>query len=148
LAQKEHQTPFRAAAARVNLSYMMVCGAVALILMSTAPYFVYRIAAIDAIFTELLTWFIVGQSAPVLFGATGLLMYAVERAAFYDVLQGITGALFLIGLYLLDPIASLPVAQTLVAAQLAQAAICAILLTQCGVWPGLTSLLHKEIKLF
>ena len=148
LARAEQQIPFRAAAARVNLSYMMVCGAVGLIVISLAPYFVQKAGEIDPVFSDVLLWLVVGQSAPVLFGATGLLMQAVERGAFYDVLLAITAGLFFAGLWLLDPAEAVSIAQTFAAAQLAQAAICALLLTQCGVWPGLTALFHKEIKLF
>jgi hypothetical protein len=148
LARAEQQIPFRAAAARVNLSYMMVCGAVGLIVISLAPYLVQKAGEVDPVFSDVLLWLVVGQSAPVLFGATGLLMQAVERGAFYDVLIAITAGLFFAGLWLLNPADSILIAQTFAAAQLAQAAICALLLTQCGVWPGLTALFHKEIKLF
>lgn len=148
LARAEHQDPFRAAAARVNLGYMMVCGAVALIVISFAPYVMRRAGILDPALENTLIWLVLGQSAPVLFGATGLLMYAVERGAFCDLLLGITGIMFLAGLLALHPQDGLLVAQMFAAAQLAHAAICAVLLTQSGVWPGLTALFHTEIKLF
>ncbi len=56
--------------------------------------------------------------------------------------------LFLAGIWMLNPQDGVLIAQTFAAAQLAQAAICALLLTQCGIWPGLTALFYKEIKLF
>ncbi len=147
-AQAEQQSAFRAAAARVNLSYMMVCGGVALMVMSIAPYLVKRAGGLDSAFDDILIWLVIGQSAPVLFGATSLLMQAVERGVFYDLLLGVTAMLFLAGIWMLNPQDGVLIAQTFAAAQLAQAAICALLLTQCGVWPGLTALFHKEIKLF
>lgn len=148
LARAENQQLFRAAAARINLGYMMVCGAVALIVLSLTPVLAQVVGIADPAFDHILIWLVLGQSAPALFGATGLLMYAVERGTFDDLLLGITGAMFLAGIWTLNPQDGLLVAQTFAAAQLAHAAIGALLLTQCGVWPGLTALFHKEIKLF
>lgn len=148
LAQAEPQNAFRAAAARVNLSYMMVCGAVSVIVLGVLPYLVGDTDIMDPSFDRVLLWFVIGQSAPVLFGATHLLMNAVERGAFYDLLLGVTAVLFLAATLLLQPQDGLAVAQIFVAAQMAHASICALLLTQCGVWPGLTALFQKEIKLF
>lgn len=147
LVQTENHSLFRAAAARVNLGYMIVCGAVALIVLSMVPL-VERTGSLHPSFEQILLWMVIGQSAPVLFGATGLLMQAVERGAFCDLLLGVTAILFLVGIWLLEPQDGLLITQILVAAQLSHAAICALLLTQCGVWPGFTALFHKEIKLY
>ncbi|MEH6644377.1 hypothetical protein [Sulfitobacter sp.] len=148
LAQAQEQSGFQSAAARVNLSYLMVCGAMALFVMVGAPNLAVILGTPKGLYSEILVWLVVGQSAPVLFGATGLLMHAVERGAFYDMLLGLTALLFLAATVLFDVRDGVMVAQALVAAQMTQAGLCALLLTQCGVWPGLTSLLHKEIKLF
>lgn len=148
LSQEERQSPFQAAAARINLGYLMICGAIALIVFRGGPYVVTSFGANDASTTDMLQWLVIGQAAPVLFGATGLLMRVLERNAFYDVLRGLTSALFLVGVIVLDTPDGIMVAQTFAAAQLTLAAICALLLTQCGIWPGLTALFHKEIKLF
>lgn len=149
LAIAPDQLRFQAAAARVNLGYLMVCGAVALFVMVSAPWAAKLLDLPLATFDEILVWLVIGQSAPVLFGATALLMHAVERGAFYDLLLGLTAVLFLVGVLLVpDARDGELIALTLAAAQLTQAALCALLLTQSGVWPGLTALFHKEIKLF
>ena len=148
LARQETDTGFQAAAARVNLAYLMICGAVALCVLVSAPWIAAGLDLPQDAFAAILLWLVIGQSGPVLFGATGLLMRAVDRGTFHDVLMGLTALLFLAGIGTLGERGGVPVAQTLAAAQLTHAALCALLLTQSGVWPGLTALFHKEIKLF
>ncbi|MEH6737243.1 MAG: hypothetical protein V7695_01695 [Sulfitobacter sp.] len=145
LASTQEQTPFRAAAARVNLGYLMISGAMALFVISGGSYLA---TALEPEFREILIWLVIGQSAPVLFGATGLLMRIVDRGTFYDVLGGITATMFLAGIFLLRATDGVDVALTFAVSQLTLAAVSALLLTQCGIWPGLTALFHKQIKLF
>jgi hypothetical protein len=139
------QLSLQAAAARVNLGYLMVSGAMALIVITTA---LHLINPVGPKFGEILVWLVIGQSGPVIFGATGLLMRVVERGAFYEVLSGITSVLFVTGALLLGAKDGVVVAQIFAAAQLTLAAICALLLTQCGIWPGITALFHSRIRLF
>lgn len=148
LAGSHQRAGFQAAAARVNLGYMMVCGALALLILAIAPYLAIRFAALDPEFEALLIWFLVGQSAPVLFGATALLMHSVERGVFYDLLSCVTAVMFLCTVMFSGMFDGVLIAQTLAVAQLTHAGICAALLTQAGIWPGLTAVFHKEIKLF
>jgi hypothetical protein len=148
MARATGQSRFQAAAARVNLGYMMICGAMALIVIGLTPLLLEMLQQADPEFSEILIWLVIGQSAPVFFGATGLLMHALDRAAFNDLLHGVTMLFFLLGIFTVTAQETVPIAQTFAAAQLAHGAICAVLLTQSGVWPGLTALFHKEIKLF
>ncbi len=148
LAHAERQMPFRAAAARVNLGYMMICGGIAIMIAAAAPRLFSMFSSSDQAFRDVLLWLVIGQAAPVFFGATGLLMRVVDRGAFDDLLRGVTAALYLVSVVSLGRTDAVYLAQMLAAAQLAQAAVCALLLTQCGIWPGLTALLNKEIKLF
>ena len=148
LAQIRDKSRFQSAAARVNICYLLVCGAMGVFVIVGAPSCAIILGIQATPFSAILTWLVIGQSAPVLFGATSLLMHAVERGAFSDSLLGLTSLLFLIAVATSDMRDGVVIAQTLVAAQLTQAGLCALLLTQCGVWPGATSLLHKEIKLF
>ena len=148
LSRSSQQLPFQAAAARVNLGYLMICGAVSLAVVEVTPHVAKVFGEADPALKSVLIWLIVGQSAPVFFGATGLLMRVVERGAFYALLRGITAGLFVVGSVIVERIDAVIVAQTFAASQLTLAATCALLLTQCGIWPGLTALFHKEIKLF
>ena len=148
LSQGAQQNLFQGAAARINLGYLMVCSAVGLMVLTVGPRLVGGLGSVDPAFGSLLLWLVVGQSAPILFGATGLLMQVVDRSAFYTVLSGVTAAMFWVAAALSIERQGVEIAQILAAAQLTHAAICAGLLTQCGVWPGLTALFHKEIRLF
>ena len=56
--------------------------------------------------------------------------------------------MFLVGIVLLGARDGIDVAQTFAVSQLTLAAVSALLLTQCGIWPGLTALFHNQIKLY
>jgi hypothetical protein len=127
---------------------MMVGGATSVIVIGAGTYIFESFFAHGRGHTEILLWLVIGQSAPVLFGATSLLMHAVDRGAFHEVLIGLTAAFFLAGILISGADNAVLIAQTFAAAQLTQSALCAVLLTHCGVWPGLTALLHRDIKLF
>lgn len=148
LARTMKLRSFQAAAARVNLGSMMICGSVTLLVLLLAPCFDVILGNQYPEFIKVLIWLVVGSSAPVLFGATHLLMNALDRGAFYDLLSMLTALLILISLAALPELDGVMIAQIVAAAQLSHAGICALLLTQSGVWPGLTALFHKEMKLF
>ncbi|MEP1767135.1 MAG: hypothetical protein ABJJ53_10930 [Sulfitobacter sp.] len=140
--------PFQAAAARINLGYLLICGAVALVVVSCAGYVSAALGIGNQNFIDVLRWLVLGQCASILFGATSLLMRVVERGRFYDMLQSVTAGLFLIAVAGLNASSPVLIAQALAVSQLTLAAACALLLTQSGIWPGLTALFHKDITLF
>lgn len=148
LAQTAERRLFQAAAARVNLGYLMVCGSIGLLVLLMAPRLEGMLGAQYQEFSGVLIWLLVGNSAPVLFGATRLLMTALGRGAFLDLLSGVTSILILVSLVALPNLDGVLIAQIVAAAQLSHAGICALLLTQSGVWPGLTALFHREMRLF
>ena len=143
-----NQSLFQAAAARVNLGYLIISGSLALFVLLLAPRVAGSVGIAGDRLKEILVWMLIGQISPILFGATRMLMQVMDRRVFYNLLTLVTTVLFLVGVALMPDRSAVFVAQALAAAQLAQSAVCALLLTQCGVWPGLTALLHKEIKLF
>lgn len=98
-------------------------------------------------FKEVLVWLLLAQSTPILFGATPILMRAVGRETFYEVLLGISAAFFLAATLILNTHEGVSIAQIYATSQLTVAAASALLLTQYGIWPGLTALFHKRIKL-
>jgi hypothetical protein len=148
LIAEQIQLPFNAAAARINLGYLLVCGGTILLILNSGPYIASFLEISDPLFYEVLTWLLIGQAAPVLFGATNLFMHVLGRAAFYGIISGVTSLLFILCVLSTGAKDGVIVAQTFAAAQLTLAAICALLLTQSGVWPGLTALFQKKIRLF
>lgn len=149
----ETGTPaFRAAAARFNLGIVLISGAIAVLLLWAGPPVLTALGVpLPGLAENLLTWLLLGQSAPVLFGATTVIMRASGRGSFVGLSRligaGLFGSSVLWAGLVVGMIEPLFMAQALVASQLAQAALCAILLTQAGVWPGLTALLHPQIRL-
>lgn len=148
LSQSDNPVHLQAAAARVNLGYLMVCGATALLVLNFAPYLSAFLGDVAPAFSTILTWLVIGQSAPILFGATSLLMHVSERGLIYRLIHGATACFFVGSILAIGEGSAIIVAQSLAAAQLTHAAICAAVLVKHGVWPGLTALFHKEIKLF
>ncbi len=148
LAEDELQAPFRAAAARVNLSYLMVSGALAIISLSVAHRVFGHLPELDASFGEVVIWLVVGQSTAVLFGASTLLMSSVGQRRLCDLIRIITLLVFLCCVWIVGPRTGVLIAQMLAVAKITHAAVCAIFLAKYGVWPGLTALFHKEIKIF
>ncbi|QUJ76310.1 hypothetical protein KDD17_15650 [Sulfitobacter albidus] len=136
----------QAIAARINLGYVLITGALGVLVLWLASQFLRGDQSV-----QVLHWLLLGQCAPLLFGATGLLMRAFGRDAIIPLLR-IGGALCLsvtiVSAHLLKgPADGLLLAQATAAVQLTIAATCALLLTQRGVWPGLTALAQPRIRL-
>ena len=93
-------------------------------------------------------WLIAGHSAAVLFGATSLLMGSVGEGRLCDLLRIIASFVFLSCVWILKPEDGILIAQMLAITQFTHAGICAIFLVRNGVWPGLTALFHREIRIF
>ncbi|KEJ91051.1 hypothetical protein [Sulfitobacter donghicola] len=144
LTMQNDYLQFQSAAARVNLAFLMVSGGVAMLVLTIAPELNF---SQTGEFKEVLVWLLLAQSTPILFGATPILMRAVGRETFYEVLLGISAAFFLAATLILNTHEGVSIAQIYATSQLTVAAASALLLTQYGIWPGLTALFHKRIKL-
>lgn len=147
LADPEPSPAFQALAGRVNLGFMMIAGSLSLAMVWGTPFIAAQLGLPLAELREILVWLILGQCAPVFFGATRMMMHAVGRGAFVVMLEGFAVTCFLIALSVGDGSDPVFYAQAVAAAQLTQSGLSALLLTQCGVWPGLSALFHPTIRL-
>ncbi|MCX7565765.1 hypothetical protein OS189_05375 [Sulfitobacter sp. F26169L] len=148
LLEANKSIAFCAAAARVNLSYMMIAGAIGLLVVSGMTFLMHEFSIVNHGFEDAFLWMVVGQSSPVLFGATALLMKVFGREVVYTLFSHLTWVFFALCMLILKVDGPVQIAQLLATAQLTLAGVCAALLTQNGVWPGLTAVFHKKIRIF
>jgi hypothetical protein len=147
--QQRNRLQFITMAARLNLGFLLVGGSAGLAALTIGPYLASAFQLDGASFQTVLFWVVLGACAPVFFGATETLLLATKR-------QNITMMSNLVGvgiiasatLFAKQPDAFL-LAKWFAAVLLAKTGACALfLIRNAGVWPGLTALLLRQIRLF
>tara|TARA_R110002110_G_scaffold9922_6_gene48501 strand:+ start:12657 stop:13877 length:1221 start_codon:yes stop_codon:yes gene_type:complete len=144
----ENSQEFAAVAARTNLGFLLIGGSVSVAAISggaSIPMFF----GIDAeVFQNILFWLVAAEAAPVIFGATGLLLN-IAHCSRETILLSLFGALAVwSALIILDISNPRQLAQVFAYVQLLIAATSAFLLgLRFGIWPGLTAILFRQIKL-
>ncbi|QFT58384.1 hypothetical protein FIU94_06050 [Sulfitobacter sp. THAF37] len=139
---------FNNLAARLNLGMLLVGGGVGMGVIAFAPYFERVAGAPVAEFREVLPLLVMAQMGPALFGAADLLLERAgwQRDVFVTRTIGIVGVCALAAA--LDPDTGAALAQIVVGLHLALGAVMAsILAWRTGIWPGLTALLFRQIRL-
>ena len=138
---------FGGLAARTNLGFFLIGGGAATGLAVLGPLALPLFGDTFQAATSLLIWLTLGQAAPALFGATGMLMSMTDmerpRAILIWCALPLSAAALLYGAT--HSLHMLAVATALT--QLIFAAACAIALAQRhGILPGLTALLHPKLR--
>ena len=139
---------FVSGAARTNLGFLLIGGAATLAVFGFGVHVPQAFDLNPSHFHSILFWLTLAQAAPVLFGATGPLMNIAE-------MRGETIGLSLIGVVTVWSITVVfdlkdpqDLAQLYAYVQMAITAISAVILgLRFGIWPGLTALLFRQIKL-
>jgi hypothetical protein len=145
----ESQVKFIASAARLNLGLLLVGGGVALGVLSTAPNFSRLFGSRAATFREILIWVVVAQTAPAIFGAASAVLDIARHRREVAMIRmaGTLGFCMVVGLN--QPSTGYLLAQHYAAVQLSVCAMMAGLVAwRSGIWPGITAVLFKQIKLF
>lgn len=139
---------FVAAAARLNLGVLLVGGGAALGVLSAVPQLAGPLGLEAAPIRNILIWVVLGQAAPVFFGAVFLLLRVAgmrREGALLCLVGALSLGLSCLFLHTDDAI--------LFAQQYASVQICvglagaAFLAWRTGIWPGLTAVLFRQIKL-
>lgn len=150
LARKQrNKMQFITMAARLNLGFLLVGGGAGLAALTIGPYLASALRLDPASLQAVLIWVVLGACAPVFFGATETLFQATRRQGitFMSNLFGI-GVITCTALFASQPDATF-LAKWFAGAHLARSGICALILVRySGIWPGLTALLLRQIKLF
>lgn len=143
-----NQQNFVAVAARTNLGFLLIGGAASLAALSMGAYVPLLFNLDSAVFRSILLWLVTAEVAPVIFGATGLLLN-IAQCRRETILLSFAGVVAVwstaIIFELTDP---RDLAQLFAQVQMSIAAISAVFLgLRFGIWPGLTALLFRQIKL-
>lgn len=139
---------FVAAAARINLGCMLVGGGAALGMLSITPFVGTFLGITGDEFQPIVLWLIMGYAAPVAFGATGLLLGAAFMRRDAVVLTLLGCVVFAVAVSVQQVMTPVLLAQIFATAQLSVAGLGALLLVwRTGIWPGITALLFRQIKL-
>ena len=146
--RSKRETAIMASAARINLGFLFVGSSAMIAVLGLGALTSTALALQDPPFSSLLLWLVLGQGAPAIFGATHLFM---TRSGLQTAQAGITLAMLVVTACLLSALKDgnpSTVAATLALCQLARGAICALVLgAYRGIWPGLTAVLQRQLKL-
>lgn len=136
-----------ALAARLNLGLLLVGGGMAVVVLTTIDYIPAALGLALPGFNPVLAWLVLGASAPAFFGATGVLLSASHMNGHNTMMQLIGVVVFAVGAFALPPTATAFAqlyAFTMLAVGLLSAAS---LVKSVAIWPGLTAILLRQIKL-
>ena len=139
---------FVAIAARTNLGYLLIGGGASLFVLSAETYISIFFDLDRVIFRDILFWLLVAQASPVFFGATAMLL-DTTRSNMLTKSLALFGMLIFISSYALLEISEpKQFAQVFASSHVLIAAISAGYLGfRFGVWPGLTAVFFRQIKL-
>lgn len=146
--ESDERESFVAIAARTNLGYLLIGGGASLIVLSAETYVSTFFDLDRVIFSDILFWLLVAQASPVFFGATAMLL-DTTRSNMLTKSLALFGVLTFISSYvLLNIIEPKQFAQIFASSHILIAAISAGYLGfRFGVWPGLTAVFFRQIKL-
>ena len=135
--------------ARVNLGLMLVGGAAALLVLAVAEWLQSRALGDMIVRNDLVLWLLLGSCAPMIFGATRMLTSVTQMRRDAALLQ-LGGMLLFVGLLAVsEQVTLLALARSFGLMQIGTiAAISALLAYSEGVWPGLTALFFRQIRLW
>ncbi len=139
---------FCGSAARLNLGYLLIGGSGSLIAIGLSQTVSGNLVITQNGFDAVFFWLLLAQGGPMLFGATVGLMRVTGTSGTVVFLQFIA-ALSVCGSFYLGAIDSAAdLAKYFALAQLAISMVAALILgLQHGVWPGVTAIMHKQIRL-
>ncbi len=146
--QNHNKSAFITMAARINLGFLLVGGGLALLALMAGPYIQHWLALTGGPFSAVLGWTVLAASAPALFGATTLLLHTTQNARTKILIDSAAIVLLIGSAFISATPTALFAAKCLATIHLASAALAAIILARhAGIWPGLTALLLRQIRL-
>lgn len=151
LAQAYRRDPgaFRALAARLNLGVLLIGGAVALVTLAVVPVIDAGIWGGQRRLASIAPWLILAVAAPVVFGATDLLLGVAGAGKTLTSLRWCAVLGLICAAVIQDDLTEVGLAQTVAVSHLGFASVTALLLARrAGIWPGLTALFLHRIRLF
>ncbi|UWR15253.1 hypothetical protein [Sulfitobacter sp. M368] len=138
-----------ATAGRINLGSLLIGGASALMVLAAIPLVAQHFRLEDTDFRSIAMWIAFANFAPALLGATAVLLRAVGMQRELAWIQIFCSGLFCSALLLGSDKSGIDIAKALAASTwLASILGAALLAKNFGIWPGITALLFRQIRLF
>lgn len=145
---RNDKAQFVARAARLNLGVFLIGGALSVIVLAAAPYVARLLSLSGPDMQSVVIWLVLGCAAQVVFGATDLLLRAAGMARWVATSCFASTVLLVVAVMAAHQPNAVFLAQCFAAVHLLRHAVAAVLLAgKLGVWPGLTAVLLKQIKL-
>jgi len=139
---------FAAIAARTNLGFLLIGGSASLIALSLSAYVPLILNLDTAEFRYILFWLVIIQAASALFGATGILFNITQCKSGTIFLPLLGIVLFWATIFLTGTDNPLKLAQVFASTHLLIGAASALLIgLRFGIWPGITAILFRQIKI-
>ena len=138
-----------ATGARLNLGILLAGGGMCMAALSAGPLLPALPGIDGGYLRQVLGWLVLGAAAPALFGASDAFFRNSRQRALLALLRVPALAGFLLATLTAAQPTALLMAQCFAAMHLAAAAVVAVTLARSfGVWPGVTALLLRQIRLF
>ncbi|MEP5731466.1 MAG: hypothetical protein ABJL67_19080 [Sulfitobacter sp.] len=144
----QDRSEFIGLAARLNLGTLLVGGGISLGVLTSGRYIADAIGASELSFQPVLLWLLAGAAGPMLFGATDPILRAAQIRFPLIFLPTLMMALAWVAVLSTPVPTALFMAQVMAVLNLSASAIAALILARkIGVWPGLSALMFRQIKL-
>ena len=144
-----HERPilFRAAAARLNLGFLLLGGGASLAILALGTALRVEIGLSNDS-AMVLFWLVVAQGAPAIFGAFDVLLFATSARRSITNLTWFFAIASSLAIYCFGRDAAVNLAFAYAGCQIMFSAIAAtVVIRELGIWPGVTAVLHRQIKL-
>lgn len=139
---------FRATAARVNLSFLLIGGSCTIAVMQVGPFSFDYLRLEDILSHQVLAWLVFARGAPLIFGANEIFLGVSQHQKVAALLSWSFATVLVVLMCSAGRVDGLMFAKTyaitLVAYNFASAAYVARYLS---VWPGITAVFHGQLKL-
>ncbi|TMM52489.1 hypothetical protein [Sulfitobacter sabulilitoris] len=139
---------FVSAAARVNLGILLIGGASVLGVLAIAPIVAKALPGTVPFDPTVMAWLVLAAEMPAIFGATDLLLIATRSAFLRHLLDWSCVPVMIGTVVLCDPGTAPDVAMLYAGVRAGHcAAAAAYLALVHRIWPGLTALMHRRLKM-
>jgi hypothetical protein len=140
---------FSALAARLNLGVLLIGGGFSLAILAIGPFCAILLGLHGPSMQGVLLWLVLGAASQVFFGATDMLLKTAGMAGLMALLCTASTAFFVVAVLASPSPDAVFLAQCFAAMHLIRYAIASVILVRkFSVWPGLTALFLRQIKLF
>lgn len=146
--RRNDHAAFITMAARLNLGFLLIGGGLALGILNVGPPVGAQLFSKGSDFNAVLGWLVLGVSGPIFFGGTRVLLHATANGPISFLIDAAAVVMVVVSAVSSAAPTAVFIAQCMASAHLVSSAIAALILARrSGIWPGLTALLLRQIRL-